>query len=501
MATYVLQLLQSQECEQREVLKSLSEYADLKNTRLNDVDTAMQDWGSTQPSPSLKSPGLAIVPPPGLDFRQGGDARSGDDGRTPGPCTVDASQIKKAESDLVALEQESTSSPLRIEAPSWTVPLQSRQVQCGQSPSAQLLASHAQPEHPKGSSGVTRGSGVGEQASDYQVKLLEKALTDLILGLPPAAAAEAQKLLSSLSSVPKPAQTDRQRVEAAQWLMQHLEDQQALSVQKLYKLMSTEQAMSDLVTAEDWNNGCQDWDSPSAACIADVAASQWDMDGQMAFGTTSYPLAVHNDWVHTSGIGQAPLLPGAIGAWSPPHSPQGGVMSITATAPRGGKFSGGPRHRLTGTAATDTPSANALAAQQAGETLRMHLQSLLDTDPGRVLLVRKINRLGFSSPDVLRAHYSWYGEVDRVLVAHSRVKSCTVEQKVYRLRPAGLGFVVMSRLEEARAVLDAGNEQMINGVLVRVQKFERRMSEQMSSYEEMDDPTPDTSSTEDTQSA
>eukprot|EP00443_Scrippsiella_acuminata_P108842 CAMPEP_0115768050 /NCGR_PEP_ID=MMETSP0272-20121206/103987_1 /TAXON_ID=71861 /ORGANISM="Scrippsiella trochoidea, Strain CCMP3099" /LENGTH=463 /DNA_ID=CAMNT_0003214079 /DNA_START=79 /DNA_END=1471 /DNA_ORIENTATION=+ len=457
MATYVLQLLQSQECEQREVLKSLSEYADLKNTRLNDVDTAMQDWGSTQPSPSLKSPGLAIVPPPGLDFRQGGDARSGDDGRTPGPCTVDASQIKKAESDLVALEQESTSSPLRIEAPSWTVPLQSRQVQCGQSPSAQLLASHAQPEHPKGSSGVTRGSGVGEQASDYQVKLLEK--------------------------------------------MQHLEDQQALSVQKLYKLMSTEQAMSDLVTAEDWNNGCQDWDSPSAACIADVAASQWDMDGQMAFGTTSYPLAVHNDWVHTSGIGQAPLLPGAIGAWSPPHSPQGGVMSITATAPRGGKFSGGPRHRLTGTAATDTPSANALAAQQAGETLRMHLQSLLDTDPGRVLLVRKINRLGFSSPDVLRAHYSWYGEVDRVLVAHSRVKSCTVEQKVYRLRPAGLGFVVMSRLEEARAVLDAGNEQMINGVLVRVQKFERRMSEQMSSYEEMDDPTPDTSSTEDTQSA
>lgn len=176
-------------------------------------------------------------------------------------------------------------------------------------------------------------------------------------------------------------------------------------------------------------------------------------------------------------------------------------MSFAAAAPRGGNFPGGPRRRFMGAATTDTPSANVVASQQAGETLRMHLQSLLDTDPGRVLLVRKINRLGFSSPDVLQAHYSWYGAVERVLVAHSRVKSCTIEQKAYRLRPAGLGFVVMSRLEGAQAVLDAGKEQMINGVLVRVQKFERRMSEQMSSCEEMDDPTPDTSSTDDAQSA
>ncbi len=39
---------------------------------------------------------------------------------------------------------------------------------------------------------------------------------------------------------------------------------------------------------------------------------------------------------------------------------------------------------------------------------------------GRILLVRKINRLGFDSASVLTAHYSAYGTVEHVFVPRSR---------------------------------------------------------------------------------
>lgn len=115
------------------------------------------------------------------------------------------------------------------------------------------------------------------------------------------------------------------------------------------------------------------------------------------------------------------------------------------------------------------------------ETLRMHLRSLLNVDSGRVLIVRKINRLGFASPAVLQEHFSWYGCVERVLVAHSRVKSASATGRCAstvssRLRPSGLGFVVMSKVEEAQAILAHGSEQPVNGIIIQVQQFERRMT-------------------------
>lgn len=114
------------------------------------------------------------------------------------------------------------------------------------------------------------------------------------------------------------------------------------------------------------------------------------------------------------------------------------------------------------------------------ETLRMHLRSLLKIESNRVLIVRKINRLGFASPQVLHDHYSWHGTVEKVLVAHSRVKSGSGPQNgshPSRLRPSGLGFMVMSRKEECEAILHAGQEQLVSGAMIRVQQFERRMSE------------------------
>jgi hypothetical protein len=121
------------------------------------------------------------------------------------------------------------------------------------------------------------------------------------------------------------------------------------------------------------------------------------------------------------------------------------------------------------------------------ETLRMHLRSLVNVDSGRVLIVRKINRLGFASQAALLEHFSWYGVVERVLVAHSRVKSTSAADKgaspvSSRLRPSGLGFLVMSRVEDAQAILANGSEQPVNGIMVRIQQFQRQVTAHEEDY-------------------
>jgi len=64
--------------------------------------------------------------------------------------------------------------------------------------------------------------------------------------------------------------------------------------------------------------------------------------------------------------------------------------------------------------------------------------------------------------------------------AHSRVKHiCHGKVDVsdaLRLRPSGLGFVVMSKVSEAEAIFSQGNEQLVGGTLIRVQRFERRVT-------------------------
>jgi hypothetical protein len=110
------------------------------------------------------------------------------------------------------------------------------------------------------------------------------------------------------------------------------------------------------------------------------------------------------------------------------------------------------------------------------ETLRSHLRDLQTVDSSRILLLRKINRLGFDSPRMLEDHYKNYGCVERVLVAHSHVKS-PYRRYVKRLRPSGLGFVVMSTIAEVDAILADGAEQLVAGALIKVQRFERRGDE------------------------
>lgn len=175
--------------------------------------------------------------------------------------------------------------------------------------------------------------------------------------------------------------------------------------------------------------------------------------------------------------GPAPMWwPGERSAVSSPGANVNGVNGVNAAVRKGG----GPKKR--------NPEAPIGAADShSGDTLRMHLRSLLQVDSSRVLIVRKINRLGFASPQILREHFSWYGTVENVLVAHSRVKSGGGQAGIVsRLRPSGLGFVVMSKGEEALKILAEGLEQQVSGTIIRVQKFERRMSESPAGLEELE---------------
>jgi len=122
------------------------------------------------------------------------------------------------------------------------------------------------------------------------------------------------------------------------------------------------------------------------------------------------------------------------------------------------------------------------------QTLQMHLRSLQDIDENQVVLVRKISRLGFDAPSILKNHFSWYGVVSQVRVPHSKVKvfSGTSRRPAFRWRPSSLGFIVMKSSADATAIIKQGSQQVIAGVLIQVQPFQQRASTEDEEEEEED---------------
>jgi len=107
------------------------------------------------------------------------------------------------------------------------------------------------------------------------------------------------------------------------------------------------------------------------------------------------------------------------------------------------------------------------------DTLRSHLTELSTEDPGCIFITRRINKLGFRSREILQQHYSQYGEVSRVLVAHSKVKPFRDSSGQLRTRPGGLGLIVMRKAPVVKKILALGEEQMVAGHQIRIQCFER----------------------------
>jgi len=120
---------------------------------------------------------------------------------------------------------------------------------------------------------------------------------------------------------------------------------------------------------------------------------------------------------------------------------------------------------------TATSKKQTKASQEDGEeeSLATILRDLAQLDSARVVMVRKINRLGLESAAALESYFSRFGTLERVMVSHSRSKS-TFGQT--RLRPATLGFLLMSSADEVQAILAAGGEHMINDIPVIASPFE-----------------------------
>jgi hypothetical protein len=112
------------------------------------------------------------------------------------------------------------------------------------------------------------------------------------------------------------------------------------------------------------------------------------------------------------------------------------------------------------------------------------LNELQVEDPDKIVVVRKINRLGFDSADILREHFEQFGSVDKVRLSNAHDKERGSYPFHVRLRPSGFGFVVFENSEAAAQVLAEGESRVINGVEVHVRAFERRRFDSASCVSE-----------------
>ncbi|EER17881.1 hypothetical protein Pmar_PMAR027596 [Perkinsus marinus ATCC 50983] len=105
----------------------------------------------------------------------------------------------------------------------------------------------------------------------------------------------------------------------------------------------------------------------------------------------------------------------------------------------------------------------------SGKTLRTLLQELDEEDENCIFIVRRIHKFGFKSPVFLREYFEEYGQVRKVLVAHSRqLQPGPNDTTRTRSRPASLGFVLMANSESVQRILADGPAHMIADVEITI---------------------------------
>merc|ERR1740138_565311 len=107
-----------------------------------------------------------------------------------------------------------------------------------------------------------------------------------------------------------------------------------------------------------------------------------------------------------------------------------------------------------------------------------HLNELQQEDPGKILIVRKINRLGFDSAEKLKAHFEQYGHVEKVRLSNAHAKQPGNFRS--RVRPSGIAFLLFKDSQDATRALEAGESQFVAGMEVFVRRFERRQGDSIS---------------------
>jgi len=116
--------------------------------------------------------------------------------------------------------------------------------------------------------------------------------------------------------------------------------------------------------------------------------------------------------------------------------------------------------------------ANAGCGGSPHHTLRNYLEEACHEDASCVFLVRHIHRLGFHSAKILRDHFSHYGQVVRVLVAHKKGNGLADNQEQSKDRPGSLGFIIMKRPGSVRKVMATGKDHTVDGQKIRIEMFE-----------------------------
>jgi len=117
--------------------------------------------------------------------------------------------------------------------------------------------------------------------------------------------------------------------------------------------------------------------------------------------------------------------------------------------------------------------ASPASRRRAPQTLSTSLQILEEADPDCLLIVRRISKLGFKATRALKKHFSAYGGVVKVLLAHSTARQYQDQQFHVKRRPSNLGFIQMATPEAVKQILAFGSSQEIEGVSICVQRFEK----------------------------
>jgi hypothetical protein len=116
------------------------------------------------------------------------------------------------------------------------------------------------------------------------------------------------------------------------------------------------------------------------------------------------------------------------------------------------------------------PWQNRPARDDTENSLRTNLKKLAAIDTGRIMMVKKISKLGLNSPQILTDYFSKFGAVTEVYVTHAIDKRA--DRLKPRVRPASIGFIVMDTAEATSAALSLGTGQDINGVMIFVGTYE-----------------------------
>jgi hypothetical protein len=116
------------------------------------------------------------------------------------------------------------------------------------------------------------------------------------------------------------------------------------------------------------------------------------------------------------------------------------------------------------------PWPNRPARDNTENSLRTNLRKLAAIDTGRIMMVKKISKLGLNSPQILTDYFSKFGAVTEVYVTHAIDKRA--DRLKPRVRPASIGFIVMDTAEATSAALSLGTEQDVNGVMIFVGTYE-----------------------------